>query len=159
MSSFHTGINRDKQEDSVQALVYLETLNNPCSGKIWLSFAWLLLRAPIILQYRDGHKVFSVVTCPVECGTDDPSGSVNKLVLGIKHRSNEVFTLQGRWEAAVFIGTVCSPALLYERASVWYIRYTLCFLWLPLARGSLLDRGMIRYYGEAHHEQSQSNKV
>ena len=54
---------------------------------------YLLLRVSNSLQYREGHEVFSVVTCPVEYGTDNPSGSVNKLVLGIKHSSNESLTL------------------------------------------------------------------
>ena len=53
----------------------------------------ILLRASNSLQYREGHEVFSVVTCPVECGADDPSGSVNKLALGIKHSSNKSVTL------------------------------------------------------------------
>ena len=53
----------------------------------------LLLRASNSMQYREGHEVFSTVTCPVECGTGDPSGSVNKLVLRIKHSSNESLTL------------------------------------------------------------------
>jgi hypothetical protein len=58
-----------------------------------MSWQHLPLRATNSLQYREGHEVFSTVTCPVECGTGDPSGSVNKLVLGIKHSSNESLTL------------------------------------------------------------------
>ena len=52
-----------------------------------------LLRASNTLQYREGHEVFSVVTCPVEYRTGDRCGSFNKLVLGIKHSSNESLTL------------------------------------------------------------------
>jgi hypothetical protein len=53
----------------------------------------LLPRPSNSLQYREGHEVFSVVTCPVERGTYNPCGSVNKLALGIKHSSNESLTL------------------------------------------------------------------
>ena len=60
---------------------------------------YVLLRASNSLQYREGHEVFSTVTGPVEYGSDHACGSINKLGLGIKHRSNEVLTLQGWWPA------------------------------------------------------------
>jgi hypothetical protein len=60
-----------------------------------MSWGHLLLRALNSLRYREGHEVFSGVTCPVEYGSDHACGSVNKLGLGNKHSSNEVLTLQG----------------------------------------------------------------
>jgi len=53
-----------------------------------------LLRASNTLQYRERHEVFSGVTGPVEFGSDHACGSVNRLGLGIKQRSNEALTPQ-----------------------------------------------------------------
>jgi hypothetical protein len=82
-------------EMALSSLPLQGTLMLPFLGEGFLVTIYLdiLLRASNSMQYREGNEVFSVVTCPVEYGTGDPCGSVNKLVLGIKHSSNESLAL------------------------------------------------------------------